>query len=105
MIKMLTDKAPPPVHHHHHHPRNTHITTFNTHQKSGKILRREDRISLENLRLATELSDGELRKTLWSLVAFPKVNFVPVFLSFLLLLLIFLNQRLLCCPLLSSLVP
>ena len=36
--------------------------------------RREDRISLENLRLATELSDGELRKTLWSLVAFPKLK-------------------------------
>ena len=36
--------------------------------------RREDRISLENLRLATELPDAELRKTLWSLVALPKLK-------------------------------
>ena len=36
--------------------------------------RREDKISLENLRLATELSDGELRKTLWSLVNAPKLK-------------------------------
>ena len=51
--------------------------------------RREDKISLENLRLATgkhslshlltisltiELPDAELRKTLWSLVAFPKLK-------------------------------
>ena len=36
--------------------------------------RREDRLSLENLRLATELPDAELRKTLWSLVAFPKLK-------------------------------
>jgi cullin-5 len=36
--------------------------------------RREDKISLENLRLATELPDSELRKTLWSLVAFPKLK-------------------------------
>ena len=36
--------------------------------------RREDKISLENLKLATELPDSELRKTLWSLVAFPKLK-------------------------------
>ena len=36
--------------------------------------RRDDKISLENLRLATELSDGELRKTLWSLVNAPKLK-------------------------------
>ncbi|CAM6031267.1 unnamed protein product, partial [Sphagnum compactum] len=33
-----------------------------------------DRISFENLRLATELPDPELRKTLWSLIAFPKLK-------------------------------
>ncbi|CAG2120721.1 unnamed protein product, partial [Medioppia subpectinata] len=33
-----------------------------------------DRISYENLRLATELPDPELRKTLWSLIAFPKLK-------------------------------
>lgn len=36
--------------------------------------RPNDRISYENLRLATELSDTELRRTLWSLVAFPKLK-------------------------------
>jgi len=36
--------------------------------------RRDDKISLDNLRLATELSDVELRKTLWGLVAFPKLK-------------------------------
>lgn len=33
-----------------------------------------DRISYENLLLATELPDPELRRTLWSLVAFPKIK-------------------------------
>lgn len=33
-----------------------------------------DKISFENLRLASELPDAELRRTLWSLVAFPKVK-------------------------------
>ncbi|CAG2172655.1 unnamed protein product, partial [Oppiella nova] len=33
-----------------------------------------DKISYENLRLATELPDPELRKTLWSLIAFPKLK-------------------------------
>lgn len=33
-----------------------------------------DKITFENLRLATELPDAELRRTLWSLVAFPKLK-------------------------------
>jgi cullin-5 len=33
-----------------------------------------DKISFENLRLATELPDVELRRTLWSLVCFPKLK-------------------------------
>uniref|UniRef100_A0A8D8YCI6 Cullin-5 n=1 Tax=Cacopsylla melanoneura TaxID=428564 RepID=A0A8D8YCI6_9HEMI len=33
-----------------------------------------DRLSFENLLLATELPDPELRRTLWSLVAFPKIK-------------------------------
>lgn len=33
-----------------------------------------DKISLENLKLATELPDTELRRTLWSLIAFPKLK-------------------------------
>ncbi|KAF5295967.1 hypothetical protein FQA39_LY12739 [Lamprigera yunnana] len=33
-----------------------------------------EKISYENLRLATELPDAELRRTLWSLVAFPKLK-------------------------------
>lgn len=36
--------------------------------------RPQDRVSYENLRLATELPDPELRRTLWSLVAFPKIR-------------------------------
>jgi len=71
----------------HHHMSNGTVTFAN---KTGKFdlevttfqmavlfcweNRREDKISLENLRLATELPDGELRKTLWSLVAFPKLK-------------------------------
>lgn len=71
----------------HHHMSNGTITFAN---KTGKFdleittfqmavlfcweNRREDRISLENLRLATELPDAELRKTLWSLVALPKLK-------------------------------
>jgi len=71
----------------HHHMSNGTITFAN---KTGKFdleittfqmaalfcweNRREDRLSLENLRLATELPDAELRKTLWSLVAFPKLK-------------------------------
>jgi len=71
----------------HHHMSNGTITFAN---KTGKFdleittfqmavlfcweNRREDKLSLENLRLATELPDAELRKTLWSLVAFPKLK-------------------------------
>ena len=36
--------------------------------------RRFESLTLENLRLATELPETELRKTLWSLVAFPKLK-------------------------------
>ncbi len=36
--------------------------------------RRHDRLTLENLRLATELPDSELRRTLWGLVAMPKLR-------------------------------
>ena len=36
--------------------------------------RRYESLTLENLRLATELPETELRKTLWSLVAFPKLK-------------------------------
>merc|ERR1719483_1378141 len=71
----------------HHHMSNGTVTFAN---KTGKFdlevttfqmavlfcweNRRDDKISLENLRLATELSDGELRKTLWSLVNAPKLK-------------------------------
>ena len=33
-----------------------------------------DSLTLENLRLATELPENELRRTLWGLVAFPKLK-------------------------------
>jgi cullin-5 len=36
--------------------------------------RQEDRLSLEDLRLATNLPETELRRTLWSLVSFPKMK-------------------------------
>ena len=36
--------------------------------------RRYDRLSLDNLKLATELPDTELRRTLWGLVAMPKLK-------------------------------
>ena len=36
--------------------------------------RRHDQLTLENLRLATELSESELRRTLWLLVAMPKLK-------------------------------
>jgi cullin-5 len=36
--------------------------------------RPEDSISFESLRLATQLPDPELRRTLWSLIAFPKIK-------------------------------
>lgn len=36
--------------------------------------RRHEKLTLENLRLATELPETELRRTLWGLVAFPKLK-------------------------------
>ena len=36
--------------------------------------RRDEKLTLENLRLATELPENELRRTLWGLVAFPKLK-------------------------------
>lgn len=36
--------------------------------------RRHDKLSLDNLKLATELPDTELRRTLWGLVAMPKLK-------------------------------
>ena len=36
--------------------------------------RRHDSLSLDNLKLATELPDTELRRTLWGLVAMPKLK-------------------------------
>jgi cullin-5 len=36
--------------------------------------RQFDSLSLENLSLATELPENELRRTLWGLVAFPKLK-------------------------------
>ncbi|XP_054712939.1 cullin-5-like [Uloborus diversus] len=50
------------------------VTTFQMAVLFAWNQRPEDRISFENLRLATELPDAELRRTLWSLVAFPKLK-------------------------------
>ncbi|XP_021958442.1 cullin-5 [Folsomia candida] len=50
------------------------VTTFQTAVVFAWNQRPKEKISYENLRLATELPDPELRKTLWSLVAFPKVK-------------------------------
>lgn len=50
------------------------VTTFQMAVLFAWNQRPKDKISYENLRLATELPDPELRKTLWSLVAFPKVK-------------------------------
>jgi len=36
--------------------------------------RQYDSLTLENLSLATELPENELRRTLWGLVAFPKLK-------------------------------
>ncbi|PAA62357.1 hypothetical protein BOX15_Mlig003586g1 [Macrostomum lignano] len=49
------------------------VTTFQMAVLYAWNSRRHDRISFESLRLATELPDGELRRTLWSLVAYPKL--------------------------------
>jgi cullin-5 len=71
----------------HHHMSNGTITLSNTVGKYDLDVttfqmavlfcwenRRNDSLSLENLRLATELPETELRKTLWGLVAFPKLK-------------------------------
>ncbi|XP_069695074.1 cullin-5 isoform X1 [Periplaneta americana] len=50
------------------------VTTFQMAVLFAWNQRPVDRISYENLRLATELPDPELRRTLWSLVAFPKLK-------------------------------
>ncbi|KAL7038687.1 hypothetical protein ACKWTF_009660 [Chironomus riparius] len=50
------------------------VTTFQMAVLFAWNQRPNDRISYENLRLATELPDPELRRTLWSLVAFPKLK-------------------------------
>ncbi|XP_030851114.1 cullin-5-like isoform X2 [Strongylocentrotus purpuratus] len=50
------------------------VTTFQMAVLYAWNQRPLDKISLENLRLATELPDHELRRTLWSLVAFAKLK-------------------------------
>lgn len=50
------------------------VTTFQMAVLFAWNQRQHDKISYENLRLATELPDPELRRTLWSLVAFPKIK-------------------------------
>lgn len=50
------------------------VTTFQMAVLFAWNQRQNDKITYENLRLATELPDGELRRTLWSLIAFPKLK-------------------------------
>jgi cullin 5 len=50
------------------------VTTFQMAVLFAWNQRPNDKVSYENLRLATELPDPELRRTLWSLVAFPKLK-------------------------------
>ncbi|XP_039288554.1 cullin-5 [Nilaparvata lugens] len=50
------------------------VTTFQMAVLFAWNQRPHDRITYENLRLATELPDPELRRTLWSLAAFPKLK-------------------------------
>ena len=50
------------------------ITTFQMAVLFAWNQRPSERISLENLRLATELPDAELRRTLWTLVACSKLK-------------------------------
>ncbi|XP_013193169.1 cullin-5 [Amyelois transitella] len=50
------------------------VTTFQMAVLFAWNQRPLEKISYENLRLATELPDPELRRTLWSLVAFPKLK-------------------------------
>ncbi|KAL4233301.1 Cullin-5 [Mactra antiquata] len=50
------------------------VTTFQMTVLFAWNQRSKDKISYESLKLATELPDAELRRTLWSLVAFPKIK-------------------------------
>lgn len=50
------------------------VTTFQMAVLFAWNQRPYEKISYENLRLATELPDTELRRTLWSLCAFPKLR-------------------------------
>lgn len=50
------------------------VTTFQMAVLFAWNQRNLDKITYENLRLATELPDSELRRTLWSLVAYPKLK-------------------------------
>lgn len=50
------------------------VTTFQLATLFAWNQRPTDKISFENLLLATELPDPELRRTLWSLAAFPKIK-------------------------------
>ncbi|VVC31505.1 Cullin homology,Cullin, N-terminal,Cullin protein, neddylation domain,Winged helix-turn-helix DNA- [Cinara cedri] len=50
------------------------VTTFQMAVLFAWNQRPKDKISYENLRLATELPDPELRRTLWSLTSFPKLK-------------------------------
>ncbi|XP_074660838.1 cullin-5-like isoform X2 [Tubulanus polymorphus] len=50
------------------------VTTFQMAVLFAWNQRPKDRINYENLKLATGLPDTELRRTLWSLVAFPKLK-------------------------------
>lgn len=50
------------------------VTTFQMAVLFAWNQRPLEKITYENLRLATELPDPELRRTLWSLCAFPKIK-------------------------------
>ncbi|XP_037027096.1 cullin-5 isoform X2 [Bradysia coprophila] len=54
------------------------VTTFQMAVLFAWNQRPHEKVSYENLRLATELPDPELRRTLWSLVAFPKLKRQPL---------------------------
>ena len=50
------------------------VTTFQMAVLFAWTNRASDKLSYESLRLATELPDNELRRTLWQLVAFQKLK-------------------------------
>ncbi|CAG0916597.1 unnamed protein product [Notodromas monacha] len=50
------------------------VTTFQMAVLLSWNMRPDDSLSLESLRLSTQLPDTELRRTLWSLVNFPKLK-------------------------------